>query len=75
MSKMVTVGVEVESFTSLKNKNKPKNITPPGLHQILFLLVVSCVLTEQSLGFFRSCEVLEYKNTLFGILELPMLRI
>lgn len=75
MSKIVNVCVEGESFTSLKNKNKPKNKTPPGPHQILFLLVVSCVLIEQNLGFFKSCEVLEYKNTLFGIWKLPMLRI
>lgn len=62
---MVNVGVEVKSFTSFKNKNKPKNKTPLSPHQILFLLVVSCVLIElmASLDFFCSLELLQDKNT------------
>lgn len=48
-----------------KTKTNLKTKTPRSPHQILFLLVVSCVLIElmASLDFFCSLELLEDKNT------------
>lgn len=48
-----------------KTRTNLKTKTPSSPHQILFLLVVSCVLIElmASLDFFCSLELLEAKNT------------
>lgn len=72
MSKMVNVGVEVESFTSLKNKNKPKNKTPPGPAPDFVLACCFLCANGTKSG---AVKFWSTKNTLFGILELPMLHI